>query len=389
MRTSSMALTALFALLFAAPGCGKREDYQASFTKLREEQRKEIAGLEARYAARIEDYKHKLADREKELLAKSSEMAEVKKRLSRQQMRPVTPVAAITEQEQKAKATAAKPGARTDGSAGTARTEPPPMAKDLSLLEQFTLEYENGIDKEKKERYLKDFGSFLAGLRAQAQNEPALQRKEKTLGELRAKIEAETDEDELREIENRMEKIKGASAEDLEGILNYYQQLDNNVELSRLMDEYGISRDELKDYGITPPPRTRWGPEIKEVATNLNAFVEDYAPLVPEEQREQYRKDFNDAISNLSTPPTDAQVIQRKNQMLADLQARYAAADEGNKDRIQRRIQRIESTDLDSLRRRVQMENARGIRDIAEKYGIPGSELYQSGVLVPRARRGR
>ena len=387
VHTTRIALTTLFALLLTASGCGKKEDYQARLTELQGEHRKEIAQMEANYTAQIESYKQKLVDREKELLAKSNEMTEIKKQLSQQRIRPVTSVAAVSKQEQKA--APAKPGARTTGAAESASPGPPPMAKNLSLLEQFMLEYENGIDEGKKERYQKEFGLFLAMLRAQAQNAPAAQRKEKALGELRAKIEDETDEDERQELESRMEKIKSAGTGDLEGVLNYYQQLDNNAELSRLMEEYGISRDELRDYGITPPPRTRWGPEIAEITNNLNTFVEDYAPLVPEEQREQYLKDFNDAISNLSTSPTDEQAVQRKNQMLADLQAQYAAAAGNEKDRIQRRIQRIESTDLDSLRRRIQMENARGVRDIAEKYGIPSSELYQAGVTAPRMRRGR
>jgi hypothetical protein len=386
MRTTSIVVTALIALLFTAPGCGKKGDYQPRLTKLQEDHRKEIAGLEAKYTAQIEGYKQQLVDREKELLAKSGELAEAKRQLSEQRMLPVTS-AAVPEQKQKAKAAAEKPAAQTEGASDAAQPEPPPMAKGLSLLEQFTLEYEKGIEEGRKESYRKDLGSFLAMLRAQAQNEPAPQRKDKMLGELRKKIETETDEDEREEIENRMEKIQSASAEDLEGVLNYYQQLDNNADLGRLMEEYNISRDELRDYGITPPPRTRWGPEIKEVTTNLNAFVEDYEPLVPEEQREQYRKDFNDAISNILKRPTDEQVLQRKNQMLTDLQARYSAADEHRKYRIQRRIERLESRDLDSLRRMVQMEKARELRNITEKYGIPRSELYQSGVRIPRWRR--
>jgi hypothetical protein len=387
VRTTSIVLTALSVLLFAAQGCGRKEDHQARLAKLQEEHRKEIAKLESIYTAKIEDYKKQLADREKELLAKSGEMAEAKRRLSERQARPATSVAVDLKQEQKAKA--AKPDVGAEGASETPQPEPPPISKSLSLLEQFTLEHENGLDEERRESYRKAFGLFLAKLRAQAQNEPAPQRKDKTLGELRKKIEAETDADVREELENRMEKIQNANAEDLEGVLDYYQQLDNNAELSQLMDDYGISRDELWDYGVTPPPRTRWGPEIAEVTTNLNAFVDDYAALVPEEQREQYRKDFNDAISNLSTRPTDAQVLQRKNQMLTDLQARYATADERNKARLQRRMERLESRDLDSLRRRVQMENAREINSIAERYGISRDELYQSGVMIPRSRRRR
>lgn len=388
MRVKNIALATLLALIFTAPGCGKREDYRARLAQLQEEQRRETAGLEAKYNAQIESYKQRLADREKELLAKSGELAEVKKQISQQPARSAA-AADAAKQEQRAKAAAAKPDGGMGGAAGTPQPKLPPMAKELSLLEQFTLEYENGIEDGRKEIYQKELGSLLANLRAQAQNEPAPQRKEKALNELREKIAAETDEDARQELENRMGKINNASAEDLEGVLNYYRQLDNNAELSRLMDEYNISRDELRDYGITPPPRTRWAPELKEVTNNLNSFVEDYASLVPEDQREQYRKDFNDVLSNMLTRPTDDQVIQRKNQMLADLQTRYASADERNKDRIQRRIQRLESTDLDGLRRRMQMENSRGIGDLAEKYGIPRDELYQSGVMPPRTRRGR
>jgi DNA repair exonuclease SbcCD ATPase subunit len=386
VRTTIIVLTTPFILFLAATGCGRKEDHRARLAKLQEEHRKDIARLESTYTSRIEGYKQQLAAQEKDLLAKSSELAEAKRLLAEQR----TQSAAVDlKQDQKAKAAAVMPGVSKDGASESAQPESPPISKNLSLLEQFILEYESGLDKNRKESYLKEFGSFLAKLRSQAQNEPALRRKEKTLAELREKIEVETDGNEREELEKRMESIQNASEEDLEGVLDYYQQLDNNADLSRLMEEYGISRDELRDYGITPPPRTRWGPEAKEIATNLNAFVEDYAPLVPEEQREQYRQDFNEIISNLSTIPTDAQVLQRKNQMLADLQAQYATADEGDKEHIQHRIERLESRDLDSLRRRVQMQNTREIRNIAEKYGISRSELYQSGVTISRSRRSR
>lgn len=376
--------------LLTSAGCGKRDDYRERFIKLQEQNRKEIVKLEAMYTAQIDTYKQKLAARERELRARGTELAEAKRRSVEKKIRPAASALSARELGQKkALATAVQPGAQPEGTAETSPTGISAIPGNISMLEQFVSEYENSIAEGRQDKYQKEFGAFLASLRAQAQKEPALQRKERTLGDLRDKIAAETDEDEKEELGNRMEKIKNASGEDLEGILNHYQQLDNNEELGRLMAEYNISRDELSDYGITPPPRTRWGPEIKEITNNLNAFVQDYAPLVPEGQREQYRKDFNDAISNMSTRPTDEQVIQRKNQMMGELEAQLAAAPENEKQRIQRRMQGLEETDLDNLRQRVQMEKARGIRDLSEKYGIPRSELQQSGVMVPRGRRNR
>jgi len=390
MDTRTIARIALFTLLFTGAGCGKREDYRERFIKLQAEHRKETAKLEAMYTAQIESYKQKLASREKELRTQSSEMAETRKLLSTQKIRPVTSALSARELKQKkAQVAAVQPGAQPEGPAEAASTGISAIPENISMLEQFVSEYENSVEEGRRDKYQKDFGAFLAQLRAQAQKEPVQRKKERAIGSLRERINTEADEDERGLLENRLAKIEGAGTQDLEGTLNYYQQLDNNQELNRLMDEYTISRDELRDYGITPPPRTRWGPDVKEIANNLNSFVENYTALVPEGQREQYQKDFSDLITNMTTRPTDEQVIQRKNQMMADLKARYAAAAESDKQRIERRMQGLEATDLDDMRRRVQMENARGIRDIADKYGIPRSELQQSGVRVPRGRGAR
>lgn len=390
MNTKTIAHVALFTLLLTGAGCGKREDYRERFIKLQAEHRKETAKLEAMYTAQIEGYKQKLASREKELHTQSSEIAEVRKLLSAQKIRPVTSARSAREPGQKkALATAVQPGAQPGGPAETSPTGISAIPENISTLEQFVSEYEHSVEEGRQDKYQKDFGAFLAQLRAQAQKEPVQLKKERTIGSLRERINAEADEDERELLENRLAKIEGASPEDMEGTLNYYQQLDNNQQLNWLMDEYTISRDELRDYGITPPPRTRWGPDVKEIANNLNSFVENYTPLVPEGQREQYQKDFSDLITNMTTRPTDVQVIQRKNQMVADLKARYAAAAESDKQRIERRLQGLEATDLDDMRRRMQMESTRGIRDIADKYGIPRSELQQSGVRVRRGRSAR
>ena len=378
------------AALLMSTGCGRNENYRERFIKLQEQSRKEIARLEALYTAQIESYKQKLASREKELRARSGELAEAKRRFVEKKIRPAMSALSTRELEQKkAKVTAVQPGAQSEGSTETASAEPSAIPKNISLLEQFTLEYENSIEEGRKEQYRKDFGSLLAELRAQAQKEPAQRTRERMVGRLRERINAETDAEDKELLENRLAKIENASPEDLEGTLDYYQQFDNNQEINRLMDEYTISRDELRDYGITPPPRIRWGPDVKEIANNLNSFVENYEPLVAEGERDQYQKDFNDLIANFSTRPTDEQVLQRRNQMMGDLQAQYAAATESAKQRIQRRIQRLEATDLDSLRRRVQMEKAREIGTISDKYGIPRSELRQSGITIPRARTAR
>jgi hypothetical protein len=390
MRTRTTAWVAVSAALLMSAGCGEREDYRERFIKLQAEHGKETAKLEAMYTAQIESYKQKLASREKELRTQSSEMAEMRKLLSTQKIRHVTSALSARELTQKkTQVTAVQPGAQPGGPAEAASTGISAIPENISTLEQFVSEYENSIEEGRRDKYQKDFGAFLAQLRAQAQKEPVQRKKERTIGSLRERIDAETDADEKELLENRLAKIESARPEDIEATLNYYQQLDNNQELNRLMNEYTISRDELRDYGITPPPRTRWGPDVKEIANNLNSFVENYTPLVPEGQREQYQKDFNDFITNFTTRPTDAQVIQSQNQMIADLKAQYAAAPESDKQRIQRRLQRLETADLDSLRQRLQLQNTRGIQEIADKYNIPRSELQQSGVVIPRGRRAQ
>jgi hypothetical protein len=80
-------------------------------------------------------------------------------------------------------------------------------------------------------------------------------------------------------------------------------------------------------------------------------------------------------------------VNNQEDKPMAD--SKGGAAAESDKQRIEQRMQSLEASDLDAMRQRVQMENARGIRDIADKYGIPSSELQQSGVRVPRARRAQ
>jgi hypothetical protein len=390
MRRKIVAATAISTLIVMSAGCGEKTDYRERLLKLQEQSKKELAKMEATYKAEIVSYKQKLALNEKELRSKVDELAEARRRLAGGRARPAMAARpSLATAEKEAKGAAVKPAAPSEVPEVKAPAGSPDLPKEISLIEQFMLDYGDSIEEGRREQYQKDFAALLAQLRAQAQVEPAARRKERFLAGLREKIEAATDEEEKQSLENRMEKIKNASGEDLEGALDYYQRLDNNNYLNWLMDEYGISRDEMSSYGITPPPRTSWGPDIKEITYNLNSFVADYAPLIAEEQRAQYQKDFNDLLGDLSTRPTDAQVIQRKNQMLADLQARYAAAPENEKQRIERRIQRLEGSDIDSLRPRIQMDKARAIYELSEKYGIPRSELRESGVMVRGWRRGR
>jgi hypothetical protein len=153
-----------------------------------------------------------------------------------------------------------------------------------------------------------------------------------------------------------------------------------------MMEEYNISREDLRDFGIEPPPRSRWGPDVREIAGNLERFVDSYESLVDPGMRDQYRRDFDTYLSTLASRPSDAALLQRKSQMLSQLQEEYNAAGADEKARIKRQMERVERYSMERLRRQVESENLRGLRDLADKYGLPRSELRQSGVWAPRGR---
>jgi hypothetical protein len=206
------------------------------------------------------------------------------------------------------------------------------------------------------------------------------------LGSLQSKLAAATSEREQEELKRRLETIQNVPDEDLAQVLVYYQQLDDYRDLERLMDEYNISREELRLRGVEPPPQDTWGPDAKEIAYNLKKFVEAYTPLTNPAQREEYRQDFETCLSALTSRPTDEQVRQRQVQMLDELEERAATASEEEKARLERRMQALRNADPDDARRMVQGQNLRELNQLVEKYGIPADELRRSGVLLPRVR---
>ncbi|MCX6355822.1 MAG: hypothetical protein NTZ78_13100 [Candidatus Aureabacteria bacterium] len=372
----------LFLLALAASqGCGKRDQGQDNLRALEEKHAKEIARLEESHRARVKTYEQQLAARDAELRGLRDQLAAAR--------------------NSAAGARAAKPGSPAQSPAAASGQRPQPLSgtqmaspsaaeagtsasgKEIDLLEQFAQEYSRSLEGSDREQFGKDLQALIALLKAPSGDTPPLQRKEAMVKDIQEKIGASSDSREKAGLENRLKRVESASEEDLPGVLNYLQKMDNIENLNKFMRDYNISRDELADYGIEPPPRTGFRPEPKEIANNLKGFVEDYAPLVDPTQREQYRSDFDSLAANLSKRLTDEEVMQGKDRMLKDLQTRYATAPENEQQRIKNRIARLENSDVTALRPRLQFEMLRDIDTLAKKYNIPPNELRQTGVLFP------
>jgi len=206
------------------------------------------------------------------------------------------------------------------------------------------------------------------------------------VAQLREQIGGETDEREARRLQGRLDRLENAAEEDLGGILDYYYALDEIRGLNVLMARYNISREELRQAGIEPPPRRNWGPDVLEVAFNLDNFVRLYEPVVAEDTRDGYREEFNDYLVRMTTRPSDEEVLQRRDQMLVELEQRSAASNERESQRIAARIERVQNADLNSIRRRMQFETLGELYGLVQKYDIPRAELREAGVWSGRRR---
>ena len=385
MYKREIAQLTFLALFIFSASCEKKVDYKKNFEKLQAQNKKEVANLKAKHKARLTHYEQKLS-----LLA--AKIDELRERLSVTETRMETGLShevPKTEGRKGVKGKIVQPVKQPEAPIDTeGLTQYTPEGMD-DALKWLMENYETSIEEDQREQYRKDFGDYIARLREQSVKLPVLKRKEKLLQNLQEKIDNATDDEEIELLENRMEKVKNAKEGELEGVLDYYQKLDNIQGMNEIMSEYGISREDLREFGIEPPPRSSWRPDVTEVVYNLRNFVENYEPLAGEEQREHYRKDFGDYINELTTRPTVEEAIQRRDEMLIDLQERYKTASENEKRRLDRRMLRLEDTDVDRLRRTMQFEKFRGLDDLAAKYDIPRSELSYSGVLIPRRRRFR
>ncbi|MDP8248922.1 MAG: hypothetical protein P9M00_12340 [Candidatus Tritonobacter lacicola] len=385
----SIKAIAILAVLIVAVGCGEKEDYKARFLELREQHKKEIDRLKTQQKEEHKAYEQKLGSYETELGALREKLDVVEEHLDKTKKAAGASPDVLTAGQEKAEEETVRVDEESWPPADIESSAVSPPGENDYMLEWFARSYEPFIAGEMREEYRKDFGDYIAGLREQSAAELSLDRKEKMLSGLQEQIAQTTDDGERELLEGRMEKIQNADEEDLEGVIDYYQTLDNIDGLNNLMEKYNISREELREAGVTPPPRDNWWPEAKEIAYNLNKFVSKYEPLMDEGRREQYSKDFSDYITDLTAHRTDEQVLQKRDQMIMEMEEDYKAASDREKQRLERRMRRLQNSDTDSLRRWIQIDGLRELNQMVEKYDIPGSELRQSGVWIPRRRGSR
>jgi len=332
----------------------------------------------------MREYKRKVISYEAELAELRRDLASARRTTRHEGAARAAEAPALASPVTREKSAATAPSSRSSPPAG-AKAEPDAAA----LVEQFAKEFQESVEEGRREQFQADLKAYAAELRARMSEADIIQRKARAVEILQEQIAAATDVRERESLERRMEKIQAASPEDLPGVLSYYEEMDTFQELNRLMDEYNISREDLREYGIEPPPRRRWGPDAREIAWNLGRFVENYAPLVDQSVRDQYRRDFESYLNTLSSKPTEADLLQKRNQMLGRLQEEYNAAGEEDRARIKRQMERVERYSAERLRRQIESDNLRALRDLAEKYDLPRSEMRQSGVWAPTDRRRR
>lgn len=383
MNERKRAAIGIALALALCAGCGEKTDYEKCIRQEREKHEKEIARLRAAHAAEIEGYREKL-------------------RLIESEMDSMGGKAALATTSQGAVAAGGGRAGTAGEAADTEATEGPPGEKAGTaengvesaareemdyVLEWFAYSRAAMVEPGVREQFKKDFNEYISGLREEGADEPATGKKERMLDSLRERIAGASDQEEREVLEQRAAKIENAAEEDLQGVLDYYQELDDIRGLNDLMEKYDISGQELSESGIDPPPRVRWGPDPRETAYNLANFVDRYEPLTDASERARYREEFDTFIEGLTAKLTDEELFVRRDEMLADMEQRARTASEREKRWMERRMRMIENADADSMRRSVQMEKMRDIGRLVEKYSIPARELSQSGVWFPRSRR--
>ncbi|MEI6632321.1 MAG: hypothetical protein WCP22_00725, partial [Chlamydiota bacterium] len=328
-----VTMLALAAALGIA-GCGKADEYRQRYHELQEQTRRKISDLDAARRADLTRYEQRIIGYEAELRRLTAELTAAKQfpaakgTLAGRSPAPAPGVAQGKDSPARALAALAASGDAASGEEATV----------ASLLEQFIQDYEDTIDEGRRAQFRNDFAAYIARLKEQPGAVPVPQRKDARLRDLRARLESASNDRERELLQSRIGSIENASAEDLPGVLDYYQRLDSIQSLNRLMEEYNIPRDELSAAGIEPPPRNSWQPEAREIAGNLKDFADRYEPLAPPEQRAQFREEFDACAANLTARPSDAQVVEMRNAMLGDLRTQAAAATGRQQERINGRI---------------------------------------------------
>jgi len=376
---SLLCISALVCLGAFLSGCGDQEDYQARYLELRERHNAEIARLKVQHEQETKEWRRQIRAYEERLRALRGQLdREPVGVLGHRANRDPLPTA-----KDLADGMNAQTGTVPESEATGALTGVPAAG----LLEAFAKDYAPRIEESRREQFAKDFTAYVAELRKDGEGADA-QTRDRMLEVLQTRIASAASEREREELKRRQETIRSASDEDLQDVLAYYQELDNFRELEQLMDEYGISREELRLKGIEPPPQNSWGPDTKEIAYNLKNFVDVYAPLTNPSEREQYRKDFAAFLSGLTSTPSDEQIRERRASMLAELEAQAASGEGANPERLERRMEYLRNADTEELRRMVRGDYLRELNTLVEKYNIPADELRQSGIPIQRARTG-
>jgi len=369
----------LAAILAAASGCGNGEREAAKLRELNERHRKEIAALNAERKAAADQYEKRLQWYEGEINRLKAKLVATNETLNKER-------AAAKNAGGPANSAGAKPGkaaSSPEAAEGSSPSPANPVPEGAGVkLEDFENSHAALLDPALGEQFKKEMAAYMARLNPPAAPIPLQKRKEMMLADVQAELDATPDEREKELLQRKAEKIQDASEEDLAGVLDYYQDLENNRTLDELMERYGISRNELVEYGIAPPPMTYRGADTVEAAYNVRKFMEKYEPLTDSGVREQYVKDFNDYLSRLSQSPTEAEITQRRDEMILNLQQRRSSASGRYAERLERRIQSLQEGNVRSVSRRIQSEKIREINDLAQKYGIPANELRQSGIRV-------
>ncbi|MDD5556591.1 MAG: hypothetical protein PHN82_04980 [bacterium] len=349
-------------------GCGRREEAAPAVDP-------ELISLRAKVSA----HERRIAAYEGEIEALRGRLAEEIGRVPPAPAAP-PPVAALVEPAPPVAAHEQVPLVDAPPAEAAAEARP-----DEDAVERFAA----ALDEKTRERFRADLAAYAASLGTRGGAEAAPQRRETMLRDLRDRMAEATEPDERDLLEDRIRRIEEAHPEDLAGVLDYFDELERIESVNRMMEEYGIGREQLRALGVEPPPRRRWGPESAEIASNLESFVERYEPLVDQGRREQYRREFGERLKALTARPTDADLARQRERMLAELRERQAASPEEDQRRLQRQLRRLEHTDLDGLRRMAEYRTYREIGAIAEQYGIPRAELRETGVWIPQRGRRR
>lgn len=359
-------------LLFSA--CGDKEDYRARCRDLEERHRSEIARLTSRHEEEAKEWRRQANDYENRLAA-------LRDRLGGKKGAPA--VLAPTPPGKAPAPASAISEAAPEAVAAPAISPVSAAAK----IKAFVNDYASRIEEGRREKFVQDFSAYAATLKPEGAGD-AEGARERTLAELESRIATAASEREREELKRRQETIRNVSAEDLPAVLSYYRGLDSFQELDELMDEYNISREELRSRGVEPPPQNSWGPEPREIAYNLKNFVDAYAPLTDPSRREEYRKDFADYLSGLASRPSDEEIQQKRASMLAEIETRAASETGVNPERLERRKEFLRNAAPELLRRMIQGDSLQKLNALVEKYGIPADELRDSGIPIQRARTG-